>query len=245
MRVWLEPGYDHGRYGAWMLDWPGCFVWADSRDEVLSSVPAAVRRHADWLAGFGEPAVVPAADDVQIVEEVAAGVKQGYEINATFGADRRAVDSGELETMLRQLDFARADLGRLRQRIAAAAALGAAGAAGPPRDAAAIALGGAAPRRTDDVLRHVAGSEIWLASRLDRTLRFSGAPRDGDLSIYLDETRGWMVEQLRGLQAREPALETADGKGEEWTLAKVLRRALYHNLDHLAELEARFASRLD
>ncbi|CAN5403179.1 hypothetical protein BH20CHL6_BH20CHL6_11170 [soil metagenome] len=32
IRVWLEPGYDNGRYGAWMLDWPGCFVWAGSSD---------------------------------------------------------------------------------------------------------------------------------------------------------------------------------------------------------------------
>jgi hypothetical protein len=54
-----------------------------------------------------------------------------------------------------------------------------------------------------------------------------------------------MLEQLRGLQARDPALQATDGKGEEWTMGKVLRRTLYHSLDHLAELDARFAPRLD
>lgn len=245
IRVWLEPGYDYGRYGAWMLDWPGCFVWADSREELLSRVPGAVRRHAEWLAGFGEAAAVPEKDDLLVVEEVAAQVEDGYERNAIFAADRRPVDAGELETMLRQLDFARADLGRLRERIAAAATIGSGGSAGIDRDPAARAQGAAAPREVDEVLRHIAGSEIWLTSRLDRTLRYSGAARDGDLSTYLEETREWMLEQLRGLRARDPALEATDGKGEDWTLAKVLRRALYHNLDHLNELEARFAPRRD
>jgi hypothetical protein len=50
---------------------------------------------------------------------------------------------------------------------------------------------------------------------------------------------------LHDLQTRDAALVASDGKGEEWTLAKVLRRTLYHSLDHLAELDARFAPRLD
>jgi len=245
IRVWLEPGYDYGRYGAWMLDWPGCFVWAESREDVLRRVPGAVRRHAEWLAGCGETAVVPASDDLEIVEEVPSRVAEGYERNAIFAADRRRVDIGELETMLRQLDFARADLGRLRERIAAAAAIGSGGSVGDRRQPGDIAMGAAAPRDVDEVLRHIGGSEIWLASRLDRTLRYAGTPRDGDLSAYLEQTRSWMQEQLHDLQTRDAALVASDGKGEEWTLAKVLRRAMYHSLDHLAELEGRFAPRLD
>jgi hypothetical protein len=40
-------------------------------------------------------------------------------------------------------------------------------------------------------------------------------------------------------------MEAIDGKGEEWTLAKVLRRSLYHSLDHFGELETRYAAGLD
>jgi len=244
IRVWLEPGYDYGRHGAWMLDWPGCFVWGDSRADVLSRVPQAVRRHAEWLASFGEPAVVPSSGSVEVVEEVAAQVIDGYERNAIFAADHRPVERGELEAMLRQLGFARSDLGRLRQRPVPAAGAST-GVKGGGRDEAATALGAAARRETDEVLRHIAGAEIWLASRLDRSVRYGGAPRDGDLSAYLEETRVWLIEQLRGFLARDPAMEAIDGKGEEWTLAKVLRRSLYHSLDHLRELQARYPAGFD
>ena len=44
IRVWLEPGYDHGRTGAWMLDWPGCFAWGATREIALARVPSAVSR---------------------------------------------------------------------------------------------------------------------------------------------------------------------------------------------------------
>ncbi|MDQ3492393.1 MAG: hypothetical protein M3452_03935 [Chloroflexota bacterium] len=245
IRVWLEPGYDYGRYGAWMLDWPGCFVWAGSREDVLTRVPGAVRRHAGWLAGFGEDVVVPVRDDVEVVEEVAARVDDGYERNATFTVDRRPVAADELERMLRRLGFARADLGRLLERVAKAHPDGSGAASDGASDDTAVATGAAMHRKTEEVLRHVAGAEIWLGSRLDRTLRYGGAPRDGELTAYLAGTRAWLLDQLRDLQAREPAPAVTDGKGEEWTLAKVLRRALYHSLDHLVELEARSAPELD
>ncbi|CAN5786438.1 hypothetical protein BH24CHL8_BH24CHL8_08750 [soil metagenome] len=227
-----------------MLDWLGCFVWGVSREDVLRRVPEAVRRHAEWLASFGDSAVVSSSGRVEVVEEVAAQVIDGYERNATFAADHRPVESAELEAMLRQLDFARSDLVRLRQRLTLAPGAPT-GVRGGERDKAATALGAAAQRETAEVLRHIAGAEIWLASRLDRSVRYGGTPRDGDLSEYLGETRVWLTEQLRGFVARDPAMEAIDGKGEEWTLAKVLRRSLYHSLDHLRELEARFVSHQD
>jgi len=239
IRVWLEPGYDYGRYGAWMLDWPGCFVWDESRDAVLGRVPESVRRHTEWLAAFGEPVVVPAGSGLEVVEEVSSLVKDGYERNAIFMADRRPVAVDELAAMFRQLGFARADMARHLDSALGRAATRPGGSPRDARDPDALARGAAPARETDGVLRHIAGAEIWLASRLDRALRFEGAPRDGDLAAYLDESRAWMVDQLGALHARDPALEATDGKGEEWTLAKVLRRALYHSLDHLAELEAR------
>jgi hypothetical protein len=54
IRVWLEPGYDYGRFGAWVLDLPGCFVWAGDREGALAAVPSAVERFGAWLEGHGE-----------------------------------------------------------------------------------------------------------------------------------------------------------------------------------------------
>jgi ribosomal protein S18 acetylase RimI-like enzyme len=49
-----------------------------------------------------------------------------------------------------------------------------------------------------------------------------------------------MGEGLRRL-VREQVPPRTDGKGERWTLAKVVRRSLYHSLDHLDELDRRLA----
>jgi ribosomal protein S18 acetylase RimI-like enzyme/predicted RNase H-like HicB family nuclease len=247
IRVWLEPGYDHGRTGCWILDWPGCFTWADTVEAALARVPSAVGGFVDWLLEHGDAAPFPKSGETVVVDQVPATREDGYERNATFEADRRAVTAGELEAILRRLGFARQDLQSLAERVAAFEAdrgplpsapsdLGRA--ARPPT---ADRLGVPEVRTADAVLRHVAGAEVWLTSRLEREARYEGPPQVGDLGDYLRATRAWAVERVRALHRRDPALQGIDGKGETWTLAKVLRRLLYHSLDHLNELDRRLA----
>jgi ribosomal protein S18 acetylase RimI-like enzyme len=93
-------------------------------------------------------------------------------------------------------------------------------------------------RTLDEVLRHVCGAETWFVSRLDAESRYRG-PRD-DTKDYLEGSRAFLEDGLRRLvQAQAP--DRTDGKGERWTLAKVVRRSLYHSLDHLDELDRRLA----
>jgi hypothetical protein len=54
IRAWLEPGYDHGRFGAWMLDLPGCFVWRTDEQQTLDAVTEAVAEFNKWLWRLGE-----------------------------------------------------------------------------------------------------------------------------------------------------------------------------------------------
>ncbi len=242
IRVGLEPGYDYGRTGAWVLDLPGCFVWAPSRAVALARAPSAVGAFASWLADHGEVVEVPATDRVEVVEEIAPSIVEGYERNVTFSPDRRAVSAEELDTTIRRLDHARADLlaavARLRVWRQGSRDL-------PVRDAErhpARPVGEEMSERSaDDLLRHVGGAEIWLAGRLDPRARYAGPPREGSLDEWLDATHAWALDRLRALHAADPAMAGTDGKGEEWTLAKVLRRLVYHSLDHLGELDRRLA----
>lgn len=232
VRVWLEPGYDHGRCGAWLLDLPGCFTWRDDREAALSAAPAAARGFLAWLARHGQSPGDAGDGGLSVVEEVPARwLDDGYEINATFAADRRAVSADELEAAARRLGYAREDLvgaiARLHAREAACGRLGSA----PDGDRRS--------RSARGVLRHLGGAEIWLSGRLDRSLRYEGPEFDAGELDYLAATRDWAIATLRTLHARDPALEGIDGKGEAWTLAKVLRRLVYHSLDHLGELERR------
>jgi ribosomal protein S18 acetylase RimI-like enzyme len=239
IRVWLEPGYDHGRYGAWLLDWPGSFTWGPTREGAMARVQSEASRHVRWLVSHGEPAMAPETDAMEVAEEVpATWLNDGYERNATFEADRAAVSDVELETAIRRLGHARADLTALIERVRA---FERDGGALPLEERTDDAAKHSSPgRRSDEVLRHIATAEIWLASRLDRSLRYE-RQRAVEPVSDLQATRAWVMERLRELWARDAALSGTDGKGETWTLRKVLRRLLYHSLDHLLELDRRLA----
>ncbi len=229
LRVWLERDYDGGQWGAWLLDLPGAFSWAPSRALALSQSPSTLGWFRDWLARHGEQSDLPAVGSVEEVEAAAATVVDGYERNATFAMDRRPVTADELEAAIRRLDHARHDLAgvatAVRAREAASGALETASDAGE--------------RTPDEVLRHLAGAEVWLGSRLDPAARFDGPPRDGEPDAYLEATRAWAIANLRRLHAADPGASRTDGKGESWTLAKVVRRYVYHSIDHLRELDRR------
>ena len=229
LRIALERGYDGGREGAWILDLPGAFGWARDRDQAISQAPSAAGWFRDWLARHDAP-VDLAIGPVEVVEEVTVSVVGGYERNAILEADRVPVEPSELGIAIDRLGFARADLLELAGRIAT---LGA-------EDRAASG-DGRHVRGALDVLRHIGDSETWLVSRLDPGARFGGVDRDGDVLPYLAATRVWFVDNLGRLHGRDPGLARTDGKGEAWTMRKVLRRAVYHSVDHLRELDRRVA----
>jgi GNAT superfamily N-acetyltransferase len=224
-----------------MLDWPGFFVWGTSREGALARGQARAMGFVEWLRRHGEDVPWPVPGRETVMEEVPAVVLEGgYEVNATFEADRRPVERAELERSLGWLTFAHADLLEIRRRIATVEESGVRLPV-EQRAAPAVAAGADDGRDPDAVLRHVSGAEAWLASRLDRSLRYEGAPRDGDLDEYVAGSHEWAIAQLRELWSRDPARSGMDGKGETWTLAKVLRRIVYHSLDHLDELDRRLA----
>ena len=239
IRVWLEPGYDYGRTAAWMLDLVGCFMWGQEEDVALSRVPSAVGAYASWLAEHGEIVPVPHTDAVEVVERVPSALLDGdYERNAIFEAERRPATRDELGTALRRLDFARADLTALMARLDAwEAGHGPLPAESESRPQAEVK----AERTSDEVLRHIGGAEIWLSARLAPERRYDGPPRSGDVPGFLEASHVWALETVRSLFDRDPAIAGADRRGEEWTLPKVVRRLVYHALDHWSELDRRLA----
>ena len=228
IRVWLEPGYDYGRYGAWMLDLPGCFVWADDREAAVAAVPRTVARFAAWLAAHGEPISAPAGV-VTVVGEVATTWLDKEERNAIYEPDLLPADQSDLDRGERWRGFARADLLDLLDRLGVPAS-------GPPgvvdRNAARDP-----ERPVMAVARHVGFAEIWLTGRLERGTRYTGPGANDDLREFLAGTRAWSTELLGRIVATDPGRHVDDGRGEIWTPRKVMRRLIMHSLDHLGELE--------
>jgi ribosomal protein S18 acetylase RimI-like enzyme len=238
IRVWLEPDYDHGRTGAWLLDWPGAFTWGETRETALGRVTSAAHRFVDWVTEHGDICAPVPLGLPEVVEEVAAyTLPDGYEINATFSPDELRPSSSQTEAALRRLAFARSDLLAVTDRIRAFESAGGV-LSREQRDESAKATGADDGKTPDEILRHLAGAETWFVSRLDPTARYEG-PRQ-ETGEYLHGSREFLADGLRRLQAAGAA-RRADSKGESWTLTKVLRRALYHSLDHLDELDRRLA----
>jgi GNAT superfamily N-acetyltransferase len=222
LRVWLETGYDGGKFGAWLLDVPGAFGAAASHDLAVSQSSVAFGWFRDWLARHGEK-LEGAFGWPEVIEEAEATVVDGYERNATFGDDVRPVSEDELAAAIRRLEDARSDLEAVRPRLAEIN--------GPAVDG---------ERTPEDVLRHLASADIWLGSRLDPARRYDGPPWAGDGTRHLDGTHRWAVDNLRSMHGANVGART-DSKGESWTLRKVVRRYVYHAVDHLRELDRRLA----
>ena len=228
--VWLEPGYDGGRIAGWVTEVPGVLAVADTKDRALSAALVATARVRDWLEAHDDDAAIPRIWRPDVAGEVPAdrGL-DGYEVNATFPADRRRVTQEETAAAIRRLGWAREDLLAIVDRLGAFETRN-----GPlPVDEA------RGERRGEDVLRHVAGSEVWLVGRLPDGGRYDGPLEGAPVREALARSRAWVLERLRALGLGDDASEMPDRHGETWTLAKVLRRLQAHGFDHLWELERR------
>jgi N-acetylglutamate synthase-like GNAT family acetyltransferase len=228
--VWLETGYDGGRIAGWVTALPGVLAVADTKAHALSLAITQAARVREWLEAHGDDAGIPRIWRDQEAGTVPARREEdGYEVNATFPDDRRAVTQEEVATATRRLGWARQDLLAAADRVDA-------------HEAARGRLPTNASRgeRTPEaVLRHVAGSEVWLIGRLPGGGRFDGPLDDVPARDALAGSRAWALERLRALGLADGGAQTADRHGEAWTLAKVLRRLQAHGFDHLWELERR------
>ena len=228
--VWLETGYDSDRIAGWVPDVPGALAVADTRERALSTALTSAARVRDWLEAHGDEAGIPRIWRTDAVGEVEARREpDGHEVNATLPSDRRRVTQEEAATAIRRLEWARTDLLALVDRLDACEQEHGPLPANEMRG----------ERSGDAVLRHIAGSEVWLIGRLPGGGRYEG-PLDGvPIRDSLVGSRVWVLDRLRDLGRADDGAEVADRHGETWTLAKVLRRIQAHGFDHLWELERR------
>ena len=176
--VWLEPGYDHGRWGAWLLDWPGCFTWGRTRDGALARVPlraGAIR----GVAGAPRGATARSRPVGGTCRRGGRCRRRRRATSATRRSRRTpqpsAEDELERSPALDRVRARRPD--EVAGRVAAfeERRMLRARERGNRRQWRGGAEDGRAARA---VIRHVAGAETWLTSRLDRCLRFDGADPD-------------------------------------------------------------------
>lgn len=211
-------------FEAWVLDLPGCFATGVDETAAVGALPGTIDRYLVIAAEAGAAAARPAGR-IDVVERFHGSWQGTYEVNAYFEADAEAVTEWDVA-------FGTAMLAATRRRLLTVADRA-------PRS-------GASERSVADLLHHVANAEWFYGSRLEldpEIVRPAGLGDEASPKQRLDRIRAWALQRLAALPGLG-ALERTHG-GERWSPRKVVRRYIYHELDHVWELEAREAARDD
>jgi hypothetical protein len=220
---------NEGRSIAWALEHPGCFAYGIKGDAAATNLEGALNRYAGWILRHEPNTWLNFAEsDIEIVIN---GVWEDYFINdnldKTTEADGFSVESFfpydwkplvtiEVKHALDMLTWSRDDLLKSLQGLTEAK------------------LNQAYPGERwsiNGVLGHIAGAEWWYLERLGLAFPRSELP----------ETPLARLEKVR--KQFNTALFKLDGvkqivgvDGEFWSPRKALRRALWHERDHVEHI---------
>lgn len=218
----LENGSEN-RSIAWVFAYPGCFAYGKDGSEAILNLPQALIRYAAWHRSHTAHSWVDLGNfdlrlaevfEVYTIDENFNLASAGYEVNAFFRDDWKPLTRLEIRRGLEMLSWSRQDL------LALAAAL-TAEQLDEQRPGERWSIRG--------ILGHIAGAENWYLDRLG--LAIKTPPEDA-------------FERLRAVREHfEQMLPTLEGvtrvegkKGEIWSPRKILRRALWHELDHIEHI---------
>jgi uncharacterized damage-inducible protein DinB len=213
---------NEGRALAWALEHPGCFAYGYDGPEAVITLAREMVLYDQWIRRHSGSSWLEAVDfDFRIVDtwqvftindqyEIEDGA---YAVNAWFRHDWKPLEGQEIEGGLKLLRWSREDL---LQTIACT--------------------------RNDQfdrqyegerwsirgILKHIANAEWWYMDRLDLVSEGrEQMPKD------MIERLAWVREKLILLFPQLEGRELVLGKeGEIWSPRKLLRRVLWHEIDH-------------
>lgn len=220
MRVWLQEvqwsGNDWG-WEAWSLDHIGFATWAPTRGEVILRIPGKFEEYQQWLTRHGSVTIETAPNSVIIVEEIS-----GDEV--AFEHDLVPAEREEIFGCLKLLSFSRRDL------LAAVTGLSESLLDwDPPYRHFAEWAGW---RTIRQIVKHVAMCEV------DYYLPAVGYSGSGKASLFNVDWREQLLSSRR--ETERFLVQLADSydraritsSKEVWSVRKVLRRLVRHELLH-------------
>jgi hypothetical protein len=224
-RVGIENNVE-GRSMAWALDYPGCFSYGPDGERALAALPDAIWEYQVWLEGRAEGSSWIEEDeiefyldgtwDVYTIDEAFDLAAEGYEVNAWFLHDWKPLTDEEVSRGLKVLEWSRFDLLEVVESLSPQALQ-----AERPGERWSIA----------GILKHVGGAEWWYLDRLGLAIPKAEVPSDP--FERLDVVRRRLNQVLPEL-AGSRQVRGADG--ELWSPRKLLRRAAWHERDHIAHI---------
>jgi len=218
VRVWLhEVTGDESGWNAWCLDVHGFATWAGTEADVVDRVPKKLAEHQAWLARHELP-TPGVGGDVEIVERV-----RGNEI--LFSPDYAPCEPQDVDLTLHLLSATREDLVRLVEGLPERALDW-----DPPYRAFAE---WATWRSVRAILAHVANCETHYYLRaLGYQPKMSPASPGQDWRRFLGAHRDETIAFLSILRKSPDRACVRTEGGESWSVRKVLRRLVWHELLH-------------
>jgi hypothetical protein len=225
IRVGLENGIE-GRTLAWALDYPGCFTYGKDEADAILHLPKALIAYANRIAQHTQSPWLDLKNfDVRVVQtwqvyfinENYEPAGQGYEVNAWFQDDWKPLQQVEIDHALQLLRWNREDLLNIVSGLSEPL------------------LDQQFPGErwsVRGILKHIGGSEWWYLNRLGLAgIAKSELPEDA--FTRLSVSRAQLESALPGLVNQEQVRGT---EGELWSPRKLLRRALWHEMDHIEHI---------
>jgi DinB superfamily len=226
-RIGLENGAE-GRSQAWVLGHPGCFAYGKDGSAALEAIPQAIQIYRKWISDRTQESWLAEPDDGQNLFQVEETwecysidddyelVQDGYEVNAWFRHDWLPLSEEDIRHGLLLLGWGRDALLDLVGRINAETLDRT-----YPDERWSIA----------GILKHIGGAEWWYLDRLGLAFPRQAVPEDP--FQRLEKVRSALVDVLPGLAGSTQVIGVS---GEFWSPRKLLRRAVWHEYDHIAHI---------
>jgi len=225
--IGLENGIE-GRSLAWVLDHPGCFAYGAAPETAIAAVSAAILEYANWIERHSQERwLEPGEIETQIVDTWQVYfIDEDYRrvdfssksIESWFIHDWKPLTEEEVATSLHLLAWSRADLLEIVRGLS--------------RKMLEQEYTGER-WNIAGILKHVGGAEWWYQDRLGLAPPQEQVP-DKPFD-RLDFIRFQLNETLPTLIGSHQVVGVG---GEFWSPHKLLRRAVWHERDHTAHIQA-------
>lgn len=225
-RVGIENN-NEGRSIAWALEHPGCFAYGANASAACVNLETAIQVYATWILkhapntwlNFEEVEIHPEETwEVYFIDDNLDKIEgDGYSVESFFRYDWKPLRREEVEQALKMLSWTRADLLKTISGLSVAKLD-----ATYPAERWSI----------NGILGHIGGAEWWYLERLGQAI-----PKDEvakDPLARLKQSRDLLI---RALPRLIDVSQVVGLDGEFWSPRKVLRRAMWHELDHIKHIQ--------
>ncbi|MDI6769593.1 MAG: DinB family protein [Anaerolineales bacterium] len=224
-RVGIENN-NEGRSVAWALEHPGCFAYGPNANAAEENLSRTIQVYATWILKH-EPFTWLNFEEVEtqveenwdvylINDEFDKVEKDGYSVDSFFRHDWKPLTAVEIQRALKMLTWSRADLLKTVEGLS-------------DEELNQTYLG--ERWSINGILGHIGGAEWWYLDRLGLAFPRQEVPEES--FTRLEKVRALLKATLPTLEGSKQVVGV---DGEIWSSRKALRRALWHERDHIEHI---------